>query len=443
MVGKKKNAKDKQPAEETKVPSKTEVSKANIKGGVEENTTDFKCVITEHNKEILGLLQELETISEPNIMDLNAFLKKYAIQKCFLEVYVHSSIDSQFKIFDFEKFNIVGFKENFMRKLLHKTCTLFVYSLRKAKAIFNKTQVQSERPGSMFYDHKTLLKEVTPIYVNEKWRQLYKQQFYVNRSRYVKIPLVVQCITELNKHNPYNLQNEELQFEIWETLKIEEEELMVLPEKLSDFTYSRLYCIETLLKPSHIIRPGAVPIGQKVNDRNVYLRRDLLKLYTKAQWQNKGKDILPGEKPMKLLEFANWKDVEYFHQDQTCKLVIELTADGKIPQNEYGNIEIMNGLPPGTKHVNLKGVKFVLKKMEIDWVPAVTEFEFKNGRFYPVISGVVVHDRDYKNVLDEYMKRKEELEKRETQKEDKLMEKMWKDIFKSLYTKKYFKDKQS
>lgn len=439
MVGKKKNQKDQKAGD---APKNSKENKPPTVKDAEPKEPEFKCVIAENNVEILALLKNLEELSGSSTLDLNAFLNKYAIQKCFLEVYIQSSIESQFKIFDFEKFNIVGFKDNYIRKLLHKTCTLFVYALRKAKAMFKEDQIQTERPSSIFYDHKTLLKEITPIYVNDKWRHLYKQQFYVNRSRYVKIPYVVQCITELNKHNSYNLASDELEFEIWETLKFEEEELLIIPEKLPDFIYTRMYCIQTKLKPSHIIRPGAQPIGQKVNDRDVYLRRDLWKLYTKSQWRNRGLDIKIGELPMKVMEITGWRDIEYYHQGQTCKLKLELTEDGKIPQNEYGNIETMNGLPPGTRHINLKGVKFVLKKMDIDWVAAVTEFEFKNGRFYPVLSGVVVHDRDYQMVMDEYMKRKEELENRETLKEDKLMEKMWKDIFKSLYTKKYFRDKQ-
>lgn len=100
-------------------------------------------------------------------------------------------------------------------------------------------------------------------------------------------------------------------------------------------------------------------------------------------------------------------------------------------------------MPPGTRHIGLKGIKFIMKKMDdVEWVPAVTAFELRNGRYYPVLNGVVVHDRDYDRVIKEYNKRKEELEQREELKEFKFMEKLWKDIFKSLYTKKYFRDKQ-
>lgn len=93
----------------------------------------------------------------------------------------------------------------------------------------------------------------------------------------------------------------------------EDVEMMVLPDKLPDFVYSRMYCIMTKLRPSHMIRPGATPISQKVNDRDVYKRRDLIKLYTKVQWRNKGRDIPRSEKPMKVLEFNDGQyRVEYY-----------------------------------------------------------------------------------------------------------------------------------
>ena len=403
-----------------------------------------ECKLVQGFKIVEEFIEPLKDMFGKDCFLLNTFNKDFPILKCFLEVNMITPLERGFKIFNFETFDLVlGFKEQFIRKLLHNTCTLFVYGLRKAKAIFKEDEAQDERKGSFLYNHKTYMKEITPIYVNEKWSTLYKMQFYVNRSSYyVKIPYVAQSITELNKHNPYNLDNEELEFEIHETLKIEEQELLVIPEKLTDFVYTRMYCISTKLKPSHMLRPEAKPIGQKVNDRDVYLRRDLWKLYTRAQWRNRGFDIGEGEVPLKTLEFTGWKNIEYFHETQVVPLVLELTEDGKIPQNEYGNIEVMNGLPPGTRHINIKGVKFILKKMDIDWVPAVTEFEFKNGRFYPVLSGVVVHDKDYDNVMAECNKRKAEIEKREMEKEDKLCDKLWKDIFKSLYTKKYFRDKQ-
>lgn len=387
-------------------------------------------------------VEELMKLFGPQVLNVKAFHERYVIHKCFLEIYLNH--EGRFRIFNFQNFEFVMFKNVFIQKLLHRSCTLFVFSLRKAKAIYPESMIHSERKGSPFYEHKTLLKEITPLYVNEKWKDLFKLQFMANRTRFVKLPNILQSVTELNKHNPYNLANEELELELLELIAMEESEMMVLPEKLTDFVYTRVYCIPTKLRPSHMIREGSVAIPTKVNDREVFLRRDLVKLYTKVQWRNKGREVRRGEVPLKELNFNDGAyRVEYFDYPQTCELKFVLNEDGSIPRNDYGNIEIMNGLPPGTRHIGLKGVKFVMKKLDIDWVPAVTEFEFRNGRFYPILSGVVVHDRDYNTVVTEYNKRREELEKREELKETKLMDKLWKDIFKTLYTKKYFKEKQA
>ncbi len=393
------------------------------------------------SKELEGLTSNLKTLFGNKVHDLTTFHERYRIHKCFVEVYI--SNEGRFKIFNFQKFDLVNFKSVFIQKLLHRTCTLFVFSLRKAKAIYPENAIHAERKQSPFYEHKTLLKEITPCYVNEKWKILFRLQYQVNRSRYVKLPGILQSVTELNKHNPYNLVNEELEIEAIEFMACEQADLDVIPEKLFDFTYSRVYVIESKMKHSHAIMEGAKPIDVKVQDREIFLRRDLMKLYTRVQWRNRGKDIKRGEEPRKVLEFndGNYR-IEYFGPEQTIPLKIRLSADGKIPQNEYGNIEIMNGLPPGTRHLGFKGIKLVARKMDIDWVPAVTEFELKNGRFRPILNGIVVHDRDYDNVMGEYNKRKEELERREEEKELKFMDKIWKDIFKSLYTKRYFKDKQ-
>lgn len=391
---------------------------------------------TEHTTALCELLRG---VFGDDVFVLDPFTSEFKISKCFLEVYLLGRTAPT--IVDLASFNLVQHKEVFLQKLLHMTCTLFVFSIRKARAAPGPAQPEHpERKSSPFFGHKTLLKEVTPVYVNDQWKVLYRRQFVVNRSKYIKLPHITQGITELNKHNPYDLLDEELDLEFREAVEIEDADLKVAPESLFDFTYSRSYVIESKIRPSHALRVGAQPAG-KISDRDIYRRRDLIKLYTRIQWKNKCRDIIKGEAPRKLLEIKGWKTLEYFEENQTCELKFELDENGKIPQNEYGNIEVMNGIPPKTVYLDMPGIKFVLRKLDIDWVPAVVEFEFRNGRFVPILKGAVVHERDHKDVLEKYNLRREELEKRELEKESKLMDYLWKDIFKSLYTKKYFKEK--
>ena len=401
---------------------------------------DLQCKLTNLSSRMALVLEELWGMFGKEVTDLNSFDERFKIHKCFLEVLDKS--DGTFKFFDFKKFDFVRFRDGYIQALLNKTYTLFVFTIRKAKRTVPKPD-SSERPTSCFFGYKTLLKEVTPYYCLNKWADLFRLQYFVNRSKFVKIPHILQRITELNKHNPYDLADQEVEIEAAEAILIEEADLAVVPTRRMDFNYCRVYCIETRMKLSHNLKPDAQPLPQEVDGMKVYRRRDMLKLYTRVQWRNKGRDIREGEEARKSIEITGWKTLEYFDEEQTVELKFQLNDDGTIPRNDYGNIEVMNGVPPGTTHINLKGIKFVMKKLEIDWVPAVTEFELRNGRFMPVLSGVVVHNKDYKMVLKEYNKRKEELEKREEGKEHQLMDKLWKDIFKTLYTKKYFKDKQS
>ena len=139
-------------------------------------------------KDLSNLLDRLLDLFGPSVQDLQEFHERFILLKCFLEIYV--SKESGFRIFNFQKFDLVTFKSVFIQKLLHKTHTLFIYSLRKAKAIYPATSIHAERRESPFYEHKTLLKEITPIYCNDKWRNLYRLQFMVNKSRYVKLPYI-------------------------------------------------------------------------------------------------------------------------------------------------------------------------------------------------------------------------------------------------------------
>lgn len=140
-------------------------------------------------KDLNTFLDTLMNLFGSNVSDLKDFHERFVIHKCFLEIYMPN--ESKFRIFNFHKFDLVSFKSVFIQKLLHRTCTLHIYSLRKAKAIYPPTAMHYERKDSPFYEHKTLLKEITPLYCNDKWKILYKLQFLVNRSRHVKLPYIL------------------------------------------------------------------------------------------------------------------------------------------------------------------------------------------------------------------------------------------------------------
>lgn len=57
---------------------------------------------------------------------------------------------------------------------------------------------------------------------------------------------------------------------------------------------------------------------------------------------------------------------------QTEEFVNELTPEGELPKNQYGNYELLNGAPPvGTIHIDLPFVAKICKKIEIKYVETV------------------------------------------------------------------------
>jgi len=119
-----------------------------------------------------------------------------------------------------------------------------------------------------------------------------------------------------------------------------------------------------------------------------------------------------------------------------------LTAEGKIPRNDYGNIELFNGpLPATTMYLNVFKITGICKKLDLDCVPAVVRFDKAgNGMSIPVIEGAVVFIKDkdaieYQAKIDA-MKAEENL-RRKVEKEAR---RAWKLLIRSLLISKYLRD---
>ena len=82
---------------------------------------------------------------------------------------------------------------------------------------------------------------------------------------------------------------------------------------------------------------------------------------------------------------------------QTRAWKMRLTADGHIPQNAHGNIEMFNGpLPEETQF--LDAPIRVCKKLGVEFVQAMWGFERKSGFSHPVTKGVVIFKKDVEQV---------------------------------------------
>jgi xeroderma pigmentosum group C-complementing protein len=114
-------------------------------------------------------------------------------------------------------------------------------------------------------------------------------------------------------------------------------------------------------------------------------------------------------------------------------------VDGVIPINEHGNIEVWDGLPQyvprGAVYIEGSGCVKLAKSLGIQYAPAVTNFEMRNGRFYPKITGVVVileHKQLIEDGMFEFTAINDEKEYQQNQK--KVLDR-WKTLVRSLLTR--------
>jgi xeroderma pigmentosum group C-complementing protein len=68
-------------------------------------------------------------------------------------------------------------------------------------------------------------------------------------------------------------------------------------------------------------------------------------------------------------------------------------ADGRVPRNERGNVEVppfAKALPKGTRHLSGQGLAAVARLLGVDFAPALAGFDLQGGRMVPRIDGIVV-----------------------------------------------------
>ncbi|CAN0549327.1 unnamed protein product, partial [Ectocarpus sp. 12 AP-2014] len=104
------------------------------------------------------------------------------------------------------------------------------------------------------------------------------------------------------------------------------------------------------------------------------------------------------DKPVKLATKKGEKEGEgtskLYGDWQTEPWAPEAAVDGKVPKNEYGNVEFFDCspafLPTGTAHLRGEQIGRLAAKLGVDYAPALTGFETKVGRQVPVLDGIIV-----------------------------------------------------
>ncbi|OLQ06280.1 DNA repair protein complementing XP-C cells-like, partial [Symbiodinium microadriaticum] len=202
-----------------------------------------------------------------------------------------------------------------------------------------------------------------------------------------------------------------------------------LPNSRVGFRHHRLYVLNSQLKQSQIVQSTS-PVGLFQGKDPIWRREDVKELLTASKWRQQGRVIRTGERPTKVLRsnslfssqlFGLWQTEEHSEsfEDRARDF---MPGFGPIPTtNNYGNIEVKNGLPKGTVHLTDDGVKEAALKLGVEFAPAVTGFQSERGVLKPTISGCVVWERDVEDVLRAAEEERDRLEQvKEAQKRERL-----------------------
>eukprot|EP00268_Persea_americana_P044800 TRINITY_DN4533_c0_g1_i2.p1 TRINITY_DN4533_c0_g1~~TRINITY_DN4533_c0_g1_i2.p1 ORF type:complete len:708 (-),score=186.07 TRINITY_DN4533_c0_g1_i2:263-2386(-) len=210
-----------------------------------------------------------------------------------------------------------------------------------------------------------------------------------------------------------------------------------LPTNQQAYRNHHLYAIERWLTKYQILHPKG-PILGYCSGHPVYPRTCVHTLQTKQRWLRDGLQIKENESPAKVVKRSqkfnkvqtsepNVCDVDdaedtisLYGKWQMEPLCLPHAVNGMVPKNERGQVDVWSEkcLPPGTTHLRLPRMVPVVKRLEIDFAPAMVGFEFRNGRSVPVFEGIVVCT-EFKDAIMEAYAEEEERREAEEKKRDK------------------------
>ncbi|CAG7959496.1 unnamed protein product [Penicillium olsonii] len=223
-------------------------------------------------------------------------------------------------------------------------------------------------------------------------------------------------------------------------------------DTLQSLRTSTEFVLERFLRREEALRPGAEPVrtfvagkGARAKEEPVFRREDVLKCLSAESWHKEGRQTVPGARPLKrvpirAVTLIRKREVEelqrqtgekplqgLYSRDQTEYIIPPPIQDGRIPKNEYGNIDcfVPSMVPAGATHVPLPGSVRVCKKLGIDYAEAVTGFEFGSKMAVPVIQGVVVAAENEDLLRDAWRADAAEKRKREELKAEKKILQTW------------------
>lgn len=232
----------------------------------------------------------------------------------------------------------------------------------------------------------------------------------------------------------------------WEDAELtKKSEEAPLPTNVSAFKGHPLYVLQRHLLKFEAIYPADAPTLGFIKGEGIYARECVHTLQGRTSWLKEGRVVRIGEEPYKVVKARpKWdrmsgckkadEPLDLFGPWQTEKYIPPVAVDGKVPRNEYGNVELFKPwmLPGGCVHVPINGMQSVIRKSGIDAAPAMIGWDFSGGGAHPVFDGYVVCKENADALMDAWNQAQELAEERAREKREKRILDNWKKLVKGL-----------
>ncbi|KAL2044734.1 hypothetical protein N7G274_002509 [Stereocaulon virgatum] len=199
-----------------------------------------------------------------------------------------------------------------------------------------------------------------------------------------------------------------------------------MPKNVQNFKDHPYYALERHMKRHEVIHPkrevGKVGAGRAANTNTlepIYRRRDVHMVKSADKWYRMGREIKPGEQPLKRVPARRMRDISLdpegpdaenagtalYAAHQTTLHSAPPVENGRIPKNIYGNLDIYvpSMVPPGGVHIAHPETSRAARILGIDYADAVTGFAFK-GRHGTAITNGAVIAIEYKEAVEEVVR---------------------------------------
>lgn len=231
-----------------------------------------------------------------------------------------------------------------------------------------------------------------------------------------------------------------------------------MPASIAEFKNHPLYALKRHLLKFEAIYPPDAPTLGFVRGEAVYARECVHTLRSRETWLREARMVRIKEQPYKVVkarpkydklsgQMLKEQPLELFGVWQTEEYMPPIAFNGKVPRNEWGNVELFKScmLPVGTVHLKAPGLARVAAKLGIDCVPAVVGFEGHHRGCHPVFDGFVVCEEFQDTLMAAWEEEQANISSREEEKRLKRVYGNWKKLIKGILIKerlrtKYMKD---